>query len=79
MSGATITLKADALEREGLLAEGEPYFVPPYVGSKGWIGIRLDDPRIDWEQVAELIATSYLLTAPKRLAKLVVRPPSIES
>lgn len=48
-------------------AEPERYFVPPYVGHKGWIGIRLDD-NPDWEQVAALIRRSYELIAPKRLA-----------
>jgi predicted DNA-binding protein (MmcQ/YjbR family) len=76
--GSTITLKADAVEREALLSQGGQFFVPPYVGSKGWVGIRTDDPRTDWDEVAELIATSYCLTAPKRLAETVTRPPSLE-
>ena len=44
--------------------------MPPYVGHKGWIGVRLDnDP--DWDEVAALVRRSYRLTAPKRLAALV--------
>jgi predicted DNA-binding protein (MmcQ/YjbR family) len=70
-----MTLKAEPLEREALLARGGPYFVPAYVGDKGWLGIRLDDARTDWEEAAELIATSYCLIAPKRLSKKVTRPP----
>jgi predicted DNA-binding protein (MmcQ/YjbR family) len=62
-----------------LLTQGEPFYFPPYVGSKGWVGIRLDDARTDWEEVAELIATSYCLIAPKRLAENVTRPPSLDS
>ena len=73
--GSQITLKADSLEREALLAQGGPYFVPAYVGDKGWLGIRLDDAGIDWEEAAELIATSYCLVAPKRLSQKVTRPP----
>jgi hypothetical protein len=42
------------------------------------VGIRLDDARTDWEEVAELIATSYCLIAPKRLAEKVTRPPSLD-
>ena len=46
------------------------FFVPPYVGHKGWIGMRLDrDP--DWTEVATVIERSYRLIAPKRLAALI--------
>jgi predicted DNA-binding protein (MmcQ/YjbR family) len=43
------------------------FFVPPYVGSKGWVGIHLDG-RVPWQLVAELVSESYKLIAPKRLA-----------
>ncbi len=76
--GSSIRLKADPAEREALLAQGEPFYMPAYVGAKGWLGINLDDPRTDWEEVAELIATGYCLIAPKRLARQVTRPPSLE-
>jgi predicted DNA-binding protein (MmcQ/YjbR family) len=47
------------------------FFVPPYVGGKGWIGVYLDVPDVDWAEVAELVEESYRLVAPKRLvAKL---------
>ena len=75
--GSSLTLKADPLEREALLDQGEPFYVPPYVGHKGWVGVRADDSRTDWEEVAELIATSYCLVAPKRLAEKVTEPPSL--
>jgi predicted DNA-binding protein (MmcQ/YjbR family) len=75
--GSSITVKADPVEREALLTQGEPFYFPPYVGSKGWVGIRLDHARTDWKEVAELIATSYRLIAPKHLAETVTRPPSL--
>ena len=75
--GSTVTTKADPLEREALLAQGEPFYYPPYVGSKGWVGIRLGSPKTDWEEVAELIATGYCLVAPKRLAAEVTTPPTL--
>jgi predicted DNA-binding protein (MmcQ/YjbR family) len=78
VDGSSITLKADPLEREALLAQGDPFYVPPYVGGKGWVGIRLDHAGTDWDEVAELIATSYCLIAPKRLARGVTVPPSPE-
>jgi predicted DNA-binding protein (MmcQ/YjbR family) len=77
--GSSITVKADPVEREALLTQGEPFYFPPYVGSKRWVGIWLDHARADWEQVAELIAISYQLIAPKRLAEQVTRPPSLDS
>jgi hypothetical protein len=54
---------------QAILMEAAPerFFRPPYVGSKGWIGIWLDDP--DWQEVAELIVRSWQMTAPKRLAR----------
>lgn len=53
-------------------ADPERFFVPPYVGHKGWVGVRLDEgaARIgpDWDEVAALVRRSYVLVAPKRLA-----------
>src|SRR5918911_416124 len=48
-------------------AAPERFFVPPYVGPHGWIGLRLDGA-VDWDEVADMVATAYRLTAPKRLA-----------
>jgi phosphoribosylglycinamide formyltransferase-1 len=49
----------------------ERYFIPPYLGPRGWIGFWLDVPTLDWREAAELIVDSYRLVAPKRLASLV--------
>jgi hypothetical protein len=51
-------------------AAPERFFVPPYVGPKGWIGFHLDRAS-DWAEVEALIRRSYRMTAPKRLAVLV--------
>lgn len=51
-------------------ADPARFFVPPYVGHKGWVGVRLDG-RPDWAEVAEIVKRSYRLIAPKRLAGLV--------
>jgi len=75
--GSSIRVKADLIEREALLEQGDRFYMPAYVGTKGWIGVQLDDVRTDWEEVAELIATSYCLIAPKRLADQVTSPPSL--
>jgi len=47
-------------------ADPERFFVPPYVGSKGWIGMQLDR-RVAWHEVAIVVERSYRMTAPKKL------------
>ena len=56
---------------QGRLVKEDPsrYFVPPYVGPRGWVGLRLDTPRIDWRQVKDLAYAAYFLTAPDRARK----------
>ena len=44
------------------------YFVPSYLGARGWVGLRLDQPPVDWDEVDELLCDAYCLAAPKRLA-----------
>jgi len=48
-------------------ADPQRFFVPPYVGPKGWIGVYLND-QTDWDELADLVEESYRMTAPKRLA-----------
>ena len=52
-------------------SEPERFFIPPYIGPKGWVGLDLDAAPVNWDEVAELLATSYRLVAPKRLAATV--------
>ena len=66
---ASCTFKTDPEEREALDAQGEPYFVPPYVGHRGWRGLRLGRPGVAVDELAELLTTSWRMTAPKRLVK----------
>ena len=57
---------------QAVLVESNPerFFVPKYVGAKGWVGMRLD-VALDWDEVEALAADSYRLIAPKRLAAMV--------
>src|SRR5689334_25129206 len=43
------------------LAEAQPkrFYLPAYIGSRGWVALRLDVGKIDWEEVEELLSTSY--------------------
>ena len=47
-----------------VIVEGDPerYFVPPYVGTRGWIGVRLDRAP-DWAAIKALVGESYTMTA----------------
>lgn len=46
---------------QAALVEDRPerYFVPPYVGHRGWIGLRLDLAETDWDEVAGVIEDAY--------------------
>jgi predicted DNA-binding protein (MmcQ/YjbR family) len=61
---------APAGAQEALVASGEPYFRPPYVGHRGWVGVRLDG-KPDWNEIREVIAEAYCVIAPARLAAQV--------
>ena len=52
------------------LVEQEPdrFFVPPYVGPRGWVGMRLDVD-LDWDEVAGVAEEAWRLTAPVRLVR----------
>ena len=61
-------LKAEPGVRD-LLVEAAPerFFVPAYVGPRGWMGVRVDG-EVDWEEVAEFVEDAWMQIAPKRLA-----------
>lgn len=42
------------------------FFVPPYVGHRGWLGVYLDVP-VDWDEVGEIVTDAYRMVAPKKL------------
>ena len=50
------------------LVETEPdrFFRPPYVGHRGWLGVRLDVD-VDWDEVAQIVEDAYRCVAPKKL------------
>lgn len=68
IDATTMTMKAAPGEQQSLLAEGHPFFYPKYVGSKGWIGIVIDDDT-DWDEVRELVTDSFRAVAPKTVAR----------
>jgi hypothetical protein len=58
------------VQEEVVAREPDRFFRPPYVGHRGWIGLRLDvDP--DWSEVAEIVTEAYRCVAPKTLARML--------
>jgi YjbR len=43
------------------------YFVPPYVGHRGWVGVYLDVPDPDWDRIEDIGEDAFRLVATKRL------------
>jgi len=57
--------------RNAELVAGDPerFFIPAYVGARGWVAMALDRGEVDWDLVAELLADAYRLVAPKTLVR----------
>jgi hypothetical protein len=55
---------------QALLVDADPgrFFVPPYVGHRGWLGVRLDGG-VDWEEVAGIVEDAYATVAPAKLVE----------
>jgi predicted DNA-binding protein (MmcQ/YjbR family) len=69
-AGGSLMVKADRDELAALL--DDPRFSPaPYLARGGWVLMDLTAATIDWEEITELIHTSYCLIAPKTLARQV--------
>jgi len=73
---ASVWLKATP-PNQALMVRADPsrYFVPPYVGVNGWIGVYLDASPTDWADVAELSRDAYRQIAPKKLLLELEKPP----
>jgi hypothetical protein len=59
---------------QGTLVDEEPgrFFVPPYVGGRGWLGVRLDMD-VDWDEVAGIVEDAYRMVAPRQLVAVLDR------
>lgn len=47
----------------------ERFYLPAYIGPRGWFGLRLDRDGVDWGEVQNIVELSYCLVAPKTLAR----------
>lgn len=69
---ASVWVKAAPGNQELMVAAApDRFFVPPYVGPSGWIGVYLDAPGTDWAELAELLRDAWRLSAPKALVRQV--------
>jgi hypothetical protein len=59
-------------------AQPDRFYLPAYIGPKGWVALRLDIGKVDWEEVTELVAASYRQIAPKRLVALLPARGSVQ-
>ncbi len=58
----------EAVQAEVIASDPDRFFRPPYVGHRGWVGLRVDlDPA--WDEVAQILDEAYRLVAPKLLIK----------
>jgi hypothetical protein len=51
--------------------EPQRFYLPAYIGARGWFGLRLDVGAIDWREVTNILELSYCLAAPRTLARAV--------
>ncbi len=63
-------------EQSLVTADPSRYFVPPYVGGRGWLGIYLDleergEGQVDWAAVEDHVEAAYRVIAPKTLVALL--------
>ena len=61
---------APGVQEELVEAEPDRFYRPPYVGHRGWLGVRLDVSP-DWAEVGEIVTDAYRAVAPKKLLALL--------
>ena len=64
-----VCVKTSGLDEQTMLLESDPatYSKPAYLHHAGWISINLGGADVDWDHVADRIAASWELAAPRRL------------
>src|SRR5260221_4845108 len=64
-----VWVKAPAMVQE-ILCKSDPkrFFVPPYMGKQGWVGVRIDY-KVKWDEVTAILKDGYQLSLPKKAGK----------
>src|SRR5262245_51484349 len=66
------TCKSSLSEQRRLIRDdAEQFYVPAYLGPRGWVAIRVDLNTVDWPLIEELARRAYQQTAPRKLAALI--------
>lgn len=69
----SVCFRTERGENDVILASDKTrFYSPAYIGPKGWVGLRLDTGKIDWQEIADFVTESYRLAAPKTLAAKIV-------
>ena len=58
------------VQREMIEQDPQRFFSPPYVGGRGWLGVRIDNEP-DWDEIARIVEDAYRMVAPKKLIALL--------
>ncbi len=66
--GRTAIWIKSTFEEQSTLVEAKPevFYVPPYAGPSGWVGVRVDGKKIDWGVIRDLLEDGWRLVAPQR-------------
>jgi hypothetical protein len=66
---SVVCVRTSGLDEQAMLIESDPetYSKPAYLHHAGWVSINLAAPDVDWDHVADRIAASWELAAPRRL------------
>jgi len=64
----SILIKVDDSDRKALDQDAR-FFLPAYMGPSGWLGLDFTAAKVDWDEVAELIDSSFRMVAAKKLIK----------
>lgn len=63
---AFVCAAPDGAQETRVGTDPERFFVPPYVGHRGWLGVFLDVP-VDWDEIADIVTDAYRVVAPRKL------------
>lgn len=64
----SVSVRCSLEEAEALAAKEARFYVPPYIGKRGWLAIRVDLEPVDWAEVGRYLAAGMLAIAPKKAA-----------
>ena len=67
-----VCVRTSGIDEQAMLIEADPqtYSRPAYLGPSGWVAINLAGDSVDWDHVADRIARSWELAAPRRLLEI---------